>query len=277
MSLKLATNFDNKIDLTALESKNLDAIKFRTDYFSAIDLNEVTTAVERNDSLKVVMDDGFFWPYPYSTIHSGATDAGLLTQTYFQNASLANNTLLSSVGYSFADYFKQFISETVAQEVFPLHFHNDKFAYFGVRNLLAQKNGIDIHCENAFLYQLEPTFRSWLQENVDIENSISLFVVLQKPESGGDLILFDECWDNFQMKLGETTYAERHDINGSLFTNRQKPRPERMNISFQLGEGVVFRAAQIWHAIDKIEGNSNRITIGCFIAKGNDGKYYFWA
>jgi hypothetical protein len=277
VKLKTSVSFDKKIDLFDFENKRLDLIKFKTDFFSIFSLADIEQVIVDDKESKVEMEDGYFWPLPYSTIHTNSFEEGLLTSKYFKCASKANNVECKSLGKTYSNVFSDLLHSLFKQEVLPLVYEGGEFANFGIRNLLSKKNGIDIHCENAFLYQLEPRFRMWLQENVDIENSISFFIVLQKPESGGDLILFDECWDNFQLKLGETTYAERHDLEGSLFTNKQRVKPERMNLSFDEGEGVVFRAAQIWHAIDKIEGNSNRITIGCFIAKGNDGKYYFWA
>jgi hypothetical protein len=77
--------------------------------------------------------------------------------------------------------------------------------------------------------------------------------------------------------LDSTTYEERHDLNGSLFKNRNKSEVTSSSYNMQKGDAVVFRAAQLWHAIQPPIGLKNRITVGCFIAKGRDGNFYYWA
>jgi hypothetical protein len=150
-------------------------------------------------------------------------------------------------------------------------------SHLNTRILYSKKNGIDIHCENAFIHQLNEKFANWLKSKVDLDNAISFFLILQKSVKGGDLILYNQTWEKISFKLDTTTYEERHDINGSIFKNRNIDHVSYKRSSPNAGDAVVFRAAQIWQSIDKIEGSSDRISIGCFIAKGYDGKNYYWA
>ena len=49
------------------------------------------------------------------------------------------------------------------------------------------------------------------------------------------------------------------------------------SIELDNGDTIIFRAAQIWHAINRIEGAKDRITLGCFIAQGYDKNLYYWS
>jgi len=50
-----------------------------------------------------------------------------------------------------------------------------------IRLLYENKNGIDIHCENAFLNQLSDSFKLNISKKIDLENALSFFVVVKSP------------------------------------------------------------------------------------------------
>lgn len=125
--------------------------------------------------------------------------------------------------------------------------------------------------------KLTPAFSEWIKLKVDLENALSVFSVIQKQDKGGELFLYDLEWENFNYKLNDSTYEERHTIDGQFFSSRGIKDPERKSIELNNGDTVIFRAAQIWHAINKIEGDKVRITLGCFIAQGYDKNLYYWS
>jgi len=223
------------------------------------------------------LPDGYFIPYPYSTIHEELNSENILFNNYFNNAKILNNNFYFPEFGLFSDLISNLLNLVFNETVVPLKYQENEFAKFGIRNLFCKKNGIDIHCENSFLNQLSSNFRLWIESKVDIKNSLSFFLILQKPDKGGELMLFNKFWDDFHVPLSNTSYEERHDINGSLFYNNGERNLKVDSITIEEGSGIIFPAAQRWHAINKIEGEKNRISIGCFIARGHDGKLYFWA
>ena len=227
-------------------------------------------------STQLTLNDGFFLPRPYSTVNEQFDDEQEALDCYFSLADLAKSEFKFNQ-VLVADWFENQLQRVFSDKLRPLTYNQKSFAPFGIRVLTAEKNGLDIHCENAFLHQLMPNFRKWLQTKIDIENSISFVISLDAPEEGGELIVFDMDWNQFPLRLDTTTYEERHDLNGSLFTNRNKSNVNATGFQLQSGDAVVFRAGQLWHAVQPPKGSKNRITIGCFIAKGHDNKYYYWA
>lgn len=118
---------------------------------------------------------------------------------------------------------------------------------------------------------------TWMESILDLKNAISFLLVLQAPDQGGELVLFNQEWDDIEILIQHEPYDDRHDISGSMFKKHGVENVQHHKFQPVKGEAILFRAAQIWHGIHKIKGINNRVTIGCFIAKGKDGKYYFWA
>jgi hypothetical protein len=267
-----------KIELSTFDSNQLDIaiIKNLISDFPLSYESEIKYLQFKFPSTQLSLEDGFFLPLPYSTINEQFENEKVALDSYFSKAFIAKNEFKSQQILWF-NWFEQQLTKCFKEKIELLKFNNETFAPFGIRVLTANKNGLDIHCENAFLHQLKPNFRNWLSENVDLENSVSFFITLQAPEIGGELVVYNMDWNNFALQLDSTTYEERHDLNGSLFKNRNKNDVTSSSYNMQKGDAVVFRAAQLWHAIQPPIGLKNRITVGCFIAKGRDGNFYYWA
>lgn len=224
----------------------------------------------KDSSNNVRMDDGYFYPFPYSTIHDQASFDQ--NHPYFTSGADFHKK-----HESFSKDLQSKLEETLQVELHPLNYQGLDFSKFNCRILYAQKNGIDIHCENAFIPQLNPAMSSWMESILDLKNALSFLLVLQAPRQGGELVLFNQEWDDIEILIQHEPYADRHDTSGGMFKKHGAKNVQHFMFPPMEGEAILFRAAQIWHGINKIEGDNNRITIGCFIAKGLDGKYYFWA
>ena len=237
---------------------------------------EIFDLADSFTSSRLTLPDGFFLPLPYSTVNERFDNEKEALDEYFNHAHVALHQF-NSKQINWFEWFENQLKTLFSTQLKPLAFNGNSFSPFGIRVLSAEKNGLDIHCENAFLHQLKPSFREWLTSQVDVENALSLFITLQAPQVGGELAVFDTDWDSFSLPLDSTSYEERHDLVGSLFHNRNKPEVKSTIFDMNTGDAVVFRAAQLWHAITPPKGTINRITIGCFIAKGKDNNYYYWA
>lgn len=225
-----------------------------------------------NYTLKI--DDGSFFPLPYSTIRTDFENNENSLVNYLKSVNEFNSILKSNNLNSLKKIIEK-IKLTFSAKILEIDEH--QMLPIGVRILNSKKKGIDIHCENAFLNQLNEPFKQKIIEKIDLENAISIYIKLEEAEIGGELIVFEYEWKDVKIELNKTSYEERHDMEGSIFTSRGWAKRKTNKLEVSSGNLIAFRAAQIWHAVNKIEGEKNRVTIGCFIAKGKDGNNYFWA
>lgn len=261
----------DKMTLHKLLSKKEDILLLES-FLSSQEVEDVKkqllNSFENND-YNLKMSDGIFFPFPYSSVHKDFANA---TDNYFKFSRDFNQKHSKLI-----EFIINRIEEKFNCKVYPLEHELGKMSELNTRILFSQKNGIDIHCENAFIHQLRDDFSQWLYSKVDLENSISFFTVLQKPQKGGNLVIYNQTWKDISFKLETASYEEKHDIHGSIFTNRNVKNLTKEIVDISVGEAIFFRAAQIWHGISKIESSPDRITLGCFLAEGSDGKIYYWA
>lgn len=279
------------LKVRAIGKNNLSQNSFLDLLESKIDLIEVSDFITNEECLNIKKDlsknktkskqigldlnDGYFFPYPYSSIRQdqGSSDAAI--EKYIKTSIHFKNLYLPTPESAFSKLIELLEKKSNAKLLkLP---HKFEMAPLNCRILYAQKNGIDIHCENAFLNQLDTNFKKDLYDLVDLENALSIFIMIQSPEEGGELVLFDKDWKNTVININHTSYEERHDIEGSIFTNRFYSKPEKIMVKQKERSATIFRAASLWHSINFIKGHKDRITIGCFFAKGKDGNIYYWA
>ncbi|MFK7784693.1 MAG: hypothetical protein AB8B56_06250 [Crocinitomicaceae bacterium] len=140
-----------------------------------------------------------------------------------------------------------------------------------------EKVSINLHCGNQFIH-LFPKYYEHLSSTVDVMDQLSYFIMLQEPDEGGRLILYDVSW------------SEAQDCNSgtnSIITRDGKTIPLDVSKSIQsskldirTGDLLVFSGGKIWHAVEQVTGNTKRITYGGFVAFGkgnNTSNFYLWS
>jgi hypothetical protein len=131
------------------------------------------------------------------------------------------------------------------------------------------------HCGNYFKKEFG-TFYSHLEETSLVDNQLSYFTMLQLPESGGELTLYNLKWKDVKIRLsGDTTLVGETGKKYNLLNHKQV---KRVKIKPEPGDMILFSGGQIWHKVEFIEGPINRLTLGGFISfkKESDG-LYFWS
>lgn len=131
------------------------------------------------------------------------------------------------------------------------------------------RGGMNTHVGNMFPH-IYPLFYSFLSKTMNIERQISYFVMLSKPEQGGDLVLYDALWGQ---------YVEWWD---GYFTKANGEKALQADIDYQSiapepGDMILFNGGDIWHKVDNLSGHTDRITVGGFLAKTQDNKIYVWS
>lgn len=120
------------------------------------------------------------------------------------------------------------------------------------------------HTENElFEKSKECKYIKQIDKNLDI---LSYFIVVEKPEKGGELVLYNLLWQQ-TMSVMKKDYSDQRDSYLERF--------KKQYINPEVGDMVIFNAGRIWHKVASCEGNKNRITVGGFLARSKDNKTVF--
>ena len=101
-----------------------------------------------------------------------------------------------------------------------------------------------------------------------INNQLSCILHLQQTEEGGNLLIYKKQWEKKLEKFREIEFGYKDTLkNGS----------EVDTIKSKVGDLVILNPNYL-HEVSKIQGNSDRITLGIFFGIQNkDKKIFSWA
>lgn len=141
--------------------------------------------------------------------------------------------------------------------------NNQSYAPAQIRFMEPNKGGLIIHKGSQNLHN--PPF-DYLREITRIHEHLSYFIVIDKSEKGGELIVYD-------LPSEESTKDLDDLVNNSVFE-----KCEKRYISPDIGDMVLFQGGPIWHKVADIKGKKSRISIGGFVALSKDDqKIFYWS
>lgn len=138
---------------------------------------------------------------------------------------------------------------------------NDERVYASatVRFVHPNQGGMGAHKNNDFL---ENPYYEHLKKIAKLVDAISYFIIIDKPEAGGDLVLYD-------LPPEESM---------SLTKNLDLEKCPKRYITPDIGDMIVFHGGNIVHQITDVTGQKPRITIGGFLAMSKDEqKVLYWS
>ncbi len=101
-------------------------------------------------------------------------------------------------------------------------------------------------------------------------NSLSYFVLVQAPDAGGDLVVYDLMWDDTPDEIQQLSMSQERDVLLEAFD----PVPR----SLGAGDMVLFTGGRIWHRVTPVTGSTERVTVGGFAATASDADgVYIWS
>jgi hypothetical protein len=128
--------------------------------------------------------------------------------------------------------------------------------------------GLRAHVGNEFGELFRNGAMSHLVETARVPDHLSYFVVLDKPEVGGSLSVFDLLWSaddevpSWEYGLREDSWIDRYPS---------------IAVDAEPGEMVLFGGGWRWHRIEPVQGSKPRITYGGFCAPTKVGReLVFW-
>lgn len=130
--------------------------------------------------------------------------------------------------------------------------------------------GLAAHAGNEFLISNKPGSASHLWETTDAIDHMSYFVLLQPPEEGGELSVYDKLWEE---SLDEHGFAIPLTHDAAEFDHLP-----HLTIAPGPGDLILFWAGRRWHRVEQVHGSVPRITYGGFTAPSRDHtELHCWA
>ena len=146
---------------------------------------------------------------------------------------------------------------------------------FTVRIIVPEKNHINLHADNMFT-DFAPEFYQPLKQVAEVKNQLSFFTVLQKPETGGELSIYNVAWDVAkEFNIEEQTIILE---TGKPLHVENPQELYRLQFDLDAGDLVVFPGGQLYHRIEEVHGSKMRITLGGFIGYSKtNNEIYYWS
>lgn len=132
-----------------------------------------------------------------------------------------------------------------------------------VRWMEPGRGGLKAHVGNEFALQGDWT-TAHLRDVTRIRDHYSWFVVLQPPEQGGALSVFDLLYESHRPADPTWGATGRDDADFDDLPARK--------VAPAAGTLVCFGGGWRWHRVDKIEGAIPRVTFGGFAGPSTDGR-----
>ena len=199
---------------------------------------------------------------------------------YFEKTSLFNSEFKKNFGVDVKARFENFFKaisgnrDIVVAEGMGGKGH---YPFSTFRYLTPDKGLMSVHCGNYFGKTFEDFYKD-LTKKVAVENQMSFFIMLQEPEAGGELSLFNFRWKNGQTKSNPSEDNEIIQPDGSKMYVEEDPAIIKDKIAPKKGDMILFQGGNIWHRVETVRGNIPRITFGGFIGISIDQqKFYYWS
>ena len=124
------------------------------------------------------------------------------------------------------------------------------------------KGGVKAHIGNEVFERCQ--VYNHLKEIKKDVDTLSYFIVMDKPEKGGELVLYDFLREQTTLSMKQHFYSCQLD---NFLDNFRK-----QYISPEVGDMVIFNGGRIWHKVADFDGDKNRITVGGFLVYSQDNQ-----
>ncbi|MFN8321308.1 MAG: hypothetical protein U0T74_01500 [Chitinophagales bacterium] len=146
------------------------------------------------------------------------------------------------------------------------------YAFSTFRDLNTENGEMPLHHDLNYA-DFSPATYHHLHNIVGISNRFAFFAMLQKPEAGGELTIFDITRTETKNQIDD---LQLESITGKILHIEKDIAHTSLNM--ETGDLLLFDAGNIWHRVEKVRGNIHRITFGGFICfTDNEDEIYYWS
>ncbi|PBQ30973.1 hypothetical protein CNR22_04040 [Sphingobacteriaceae bacterium] len=200
--------------------------------------------------------------------------------SYFEKTSAFNRDFAATFGVDVKERIEKTYSQISGnREILVAEGMEGKghYPFATFRCLVPDKGLMSVHCGNYFGKTFEAFYKD-LTKKVAVENQMSFFIMLQEPEAGGELTLFNFRWKAGQTKSNPSEDNEIIQPDGSKMYVEDDANIIKDKIVPKKGDMILFQGGNIWHRVETIRGSTPRITFGGFIGISVDKqKFYYWS
>jgi hypothetical protein len=217
------------------------------------------------------------YPFSFATLYRQSPAFAAELYSYFEQCHTFAQNAPALLGVDLQQKFTTLLTELNDGQAAQVLQLDPTAAYlpFTVRLIVPQKNHINLHADNLF-HHLAPEFYAPLKQVAEVHNQLSFFVVLQQPEQGGELSLFNAVHD-----VAKDFNIEQQTIlldNGESLHAQNPEEVFRQQLNLEAGDLVVFAGGQLYHRIEEVYGAQLRITLGGFLGYAQSGGgVYYWS
>ena len=224
------------------------------------------------DGLKQKLFQNFFistekntyLPYRYPDIDWNTIDSFNLKSAQFKQNLNIEEILIKRLREAFLQNHFVSLGSLVKEGI--------KFNPYTVRVLLPGKVDIHHHVENQAIPHY-PVFFGELNKLIEVMNQLSFVLMIQKPTSGGEIILFKDRWQGTEKIESQRARLDNLDNNNLIEEEIEN------KLSLEEGDLLIFPAGETWHKVSEVFGDIPRITLGGFMGKlkTDSYSYGFWS
>lgn len=252
--------------INAVHQNKIDGFILKN-VFSKEEVNhflELTNKIQKENFLNT--NTGTIIPDPFATI----SDLDERLQNYISKRKTFDGFGFDTVLKKLDNVMNQ-IGKPFNIQVPKLHYDQSNAVPATIRHFYPNMGGLFVHC--GYLFQVQSPIYYQAVEAMKKEGQLSFFVVMQRPDSGGELTLYDMVWENVNDKDFPENNEFVLDRNGDKVylsdVNSKKFNPEP-------GDLLIFYGGRIWHRVEPIIGTKPRITLGGFINFSDDEQTCFY-
>lgn len=214
--------------------------------FSKAEMLEVKSRLEReSDEIETVRYG--------TTLGCVLMAAGSDKERYFQGANSFRDKLKTLFNTNFEARVEAVLSKMSGGRKVEVARENEERIYTPatVRFVYPNRGGMVPHKNNDFLPN---SYYDHLKQIAKMVDALSYFIIIDTPESGGDLVLYDLPTEE------SMTLTKDLDLE----------KCPKISITPDIGDMIIFHGGNIVHQITDVTGTKPRITIGGFLAMSKD-------
>jgi len=252
--------------IESLQRKELDGFVARGVFSPAEvkDVIETSKLIHEEEFLRT--SNGKLYPNPHATI----TDKKGKLDEYLRKADDFGRLPFSGLRNRMGEFFETYGGALRARPP-KLVGRGSEGSYATLRFFMPDMGGLFVHCGHYF-QENNPVYFEVMEE-MELDNQLSFFLMLQYPERGGELTIYDMLWPEV---AGKDSFEDTDHVLDCRGDRIYLEDIRRFTVRPESGDVLVFRGGPIWHRVENIGGASPRITFGGFINFSKDGKEFFY-